>query len=113
MASVGPIDGMLVKCPIRPISVEPTSRPNTAVRIGRPIATSVVNVKSRMIIAATRPITSLDSVLWTPSVEPTGPPTSTFMPAARPSFTPTSNTLCAVAVLSVPLLTSSSTGMKA
>ena len=113
MASVGPIDGMLVRCPIRPISVEPTSRPNTAVRIGRPIATSVVKVNARMIIAASRPISSLDSVLCVPSVEPTTPPTSTFIPAARPSFTPTSKTLCAVASLSVPLLTSSSTGMNA
>ena len=104
---------MLVKCPIRPISVEPTSRPKTAVRIGNPIATIVVNVKARIIIAAIRPMISLDSVLCVPSVEPTTPPTSTFIPAARPSLTPTSKTFFAVTVLSVPLLTSSTTGMNA
>ena len=52
--------------------------------IGIPIATSVPNVKARMIIAATRPIITLLSVLGSESSEPIGPPTATCIPAAFP-----------------------------
>ena len=73
VASVGATVGTFVTWPSRPISESPTNKPNTAEMIGRPIATSVPNVKARMIIAATRPITSLLSVAGSESSVPTGP----------------------------------------
>ena len=55
-----------------------------AVTIGIPIATIVPNVRVRMIIAATIPITSLDSVSAGDSSVPIGPPAATCMPAFTP-----------------------------
>ena len=110
---MGPMVGMSIKWPMRPMVATPMARPNTAVRIGRPMATSDPKVKAIINIAVSRPITSLDSVDCLESAAPTGPPTATSIPIALAGFVAASKTTCAVASSSWPLSISSSTGMKA
>ena len=63
VASVGEMVGTSTTCPSSPTMLRPAPRPRIAVRIGRPIATTVPNVSSRMITAAESPTASLLSVL--------------------------------------------------
>jgi hypothetical protein len=80
VASVGAIVGTVTMWPRSTISDRPAAKPNTADTIGSPIATSVPNVNARMIIAASKPITSLLSVAGSESSLPTEPPTATSIP---------------------------------
>ena len=59
--SVGPTVGTEIPCPSRPIAARPVPTPTIAVMIGSDIAVTVPNMNSRMITAAIRPISSLDS----------------------------------------------------
>ena len=67
---------------VRPV---PVARPITAVPIGSPIATTEPNAISRMIIAATRPISSEEPVLGCVPNEAYSPPISASRSGERTS----------------------------
>ena len=58
------------------------ARPRIALRIGSSIATTVPKVTVRITIAATIPISSLDSTAGLDTFWPSWPPVSTWIPAA-------------------------------
>ena len=66
MASVGATVGTTATWLISVTIERPQTSPTSAVRIGRPIATTVPNVNSSTIIAMVRPMTSL---LWVSGLE--------------------------------------------
>jgi hypothetical protein len=79
-ASCGPQSGMSMTRVARPISDAPIPSPSRATAIGRPAATNVPNVTSRMITAAARPTASDVTAAVT-----IAPPTSTRWPGALAS----------------------------
>jgi hypothetical protein len=58
VASAGALLGTCVRWLSTAMTLRPVPSPNTAVRIGIPIATTVPNVNSRTTTAASRPIAS-------------------------------------------------------
>ena len=66
MASVGATVGTTAMWLISVTIERPHTSPTSAVRIGRPIATTVPNVNSSTTIAMARPMTSL---LWVSGLE--------------------------------------------
>ena len=58
VASAGAVVGHLHDWPSTAKMLSPATRPMIAVMIGRPMATALPKVKSRMTTAATRPTTS-------------------------------------------------------
>ena len=58
VASAGAVVGTATTWPSRVTMLSPTTSPTIAVPIGRPMATALPNVTSRMRIAATIPTTS-------------------------------------------------------
>src|SRR5215216_6446594 len=62
VARVGPTVGMLRRWPSSPMRPSAVARPSTAVTMGMPIATRLPKVRTRITMAASRPMTSLLSV---------------------------------------------------
>ena len=96
VAIVGAMLGIDATCPSSPMSPSAIESPMIAVMIGIPIATIVPKLRVRMSIAATIPMTSLDSVSGVDSSAPTGPPAATCIPAFDAGFRRVEHTLCLV-----------------
>ncbi len=112
MASVGPTVGTVNTWVSRPMMPSEVTRPRTAVRIGRPIAMRLPNVSARMTIAVSRPTASLLSVGEGERALPMVPPAATSMPCFWAGAV-ASKMRRARSSVTWPLLTFSSTGMKA
>ncbi len=112
MASVAPVSGTAIRCPIRPMLASANASPTTAVMIGIPIAIRLPSTRVRMNIAQRMPTTSLLSVAWSDSSVPIDPAASTWMPADDAGSV-ASKTLLAIASSRSADPTSSSTGANA
>ena len=82
VASVGATVGTVITWPSMRMIASVSSSARIALRIGSSIATTVPNVNVRITIAATIPISSLDSVEGFETFCPSCPPVSTSRPAA-------------------------------
>ncbi len=110
VASVGATVGTVSAWPSMRMIASVASRPKIALRIGSSIETTVPNVNARMTIAATIPISSLDSVAGLETFCPSCPPVSTSRPAVFAGFAP-SMICCTSSSESDPGLTDSVTDM--
>ena len=77
VASVGAMLGTATMCPSSPMIAKPSASPMTALMMGRNMAMRVPNDTARMMTAAMRPMTVLESVFGLDSVAPTVPPAAT------------------------------------
>jgi hypothetical protein len=72
--------GIVMRFTVSPTRAMPQPMPNSAVMIGRPMASTEPNASSRMIAAASRPIASLENSAGSAKISP---PSSTCTPSGR------------------------------